>query len=478
MREPREVAKDSVEEVRKGTVYTFKLHDGVKWHDGKPLRVEDLLFSWRITKNKGVRCDDKRFQFEQITDAQRLDDRTVRFFFAKQYFLAPAVFEGLVILPAHLYDLRDPLNPDYDASASEEKQAKWVNEHPANRKWIGLGPYRVTAFTEQFVEAVRVDDYFDQARAGWIDTIRWRVFADDSAAVRALLEGELDFTHRVLADDYFGAATNGAAFTDRFYKGWYYTPRMSYVAWNSRRPQFTDARVRRALAMCFDWDDFIRGFYGGLATRVTNEAYDGGRTYDASVKPVPFDSSGASKLFAEAGWIDRDGDGVLDREGTRLEFELLLQAGSKSSSAFAQKLQESLARAGVRLRIVERDWTSLSELVRKREFDAVFKAWTMPVENDPEQVWHSRQAGPGTANTLPVVDPEVDRLIEAMQLELDGAKRGELGRALHRRLYELQPYLYGVKVPNKFAISKRIRNFRTSAIDPGYSIRDWWIVDP
>lgn len=478
LREAREVAKGDVTELRKGTVYTFTLRDGVKWHDGQPLRMEDLLFSWRLTKNAGVNCDEKRFQYDQIVDARALDERTVRFHFAKQFFLATPVFEAFVILPAHLYDLRDPTNAKFDADASDEQQAKWVNEHDANRNWIGLGPYRVTEFNEQYVEAERFDGYFDQTRAGWVDTIRWRLFAEDSAALRALIEGELDFTHRLLADDYFGPATNDQAFSDRFYKGWYYTPRMTYVAWNGTRPQFADVRVRTALAMCFDWDDYIRGFYLGLAQRVTSEVFDGSPCYDASVQPLPYDIAGARKLFAEAGWIDRDGDGVLDREGVALEFELLQQAGNKPSSVLAQKLQESLRSVGVRVRIAERDGASLSKLVAEREFDAVVRAWTMPVESDPEQVWHSRWAKPGAANYLPVVDAEVDRLIDAMQLELDARVRGKLGRELHARLYALQPYMYGVKVPNKFAISKRIRNFRTSAIDPGYAIRDWWIVDP
>jgi peptide/nickel transport system substrate-binding protein len=115
--------------------------------------------------------------------------------------------------------------------------------------------------------------------------------------------------------------------------------------------------------------------------------------------------------------------------------------------------------------------------VHKLDFDAVLRGWTMPVESDPEQIWHSRWAKPDTANAGQLADPEVDRLIDALQIELDPTKRAALGRQLHARLYELQPYMYGVKVPNKFALNKRIRNFRTSACDPGYSIRDWYFAE-
>jgi peptide/nickel transport system substrate-binding protein len=474
---PVRVKKSDVDSVQRGTVFTFKLRPNVKWHDGKPLRVEDVLFSWRIAMNPGVECGNTRFQYQQIREVERVDERSVRFFFHKQYFLAIAVFEGLVLLPAHIYDLHDPSCAKFDASASDDACAKHVNENPANRMPIGLGPYRVTQFTNQFVEAERFDGYFDPAHAGWFDAIRWRYFADASTAMRALLEGELDFTGSVVADDFFGAATASEAFTSRFYKGWFYTPRMTYVAWNLKRAQFADPRVRRALAMSFDWDELIRSFYKGLAARVTSEIYDGSPSYDAGIAPVPFDPAGATKLLAEAGWIDRDGDGLLDREGVKFEFEFMLQAGNKVGDVFAQKYQENLKALGIRLIVAPRDWGSLNDRLDKLDFDSVMKAWVGPVERDPAQIWHSREAKPGTANVGQLADADVDRLIDALQVELDASKRGAIGRELHARLYALQPYMYGVKVPNKFAIDKRIRNFRTSACDPGYSIRDWYFAE-
>ena len=474
---PVRVKKTDVESVQRGTVFTFKLRDNVKWHDGQPLRVEDVLFSWRIAQNPGVHCGDVRFQYDQIKRGERAGERSVRFFLGKQYFLAIAVFEGLVLMPAHIYDLRDPLCAQFDAQATDEACAKHVNDNPTNRKWIGLGPYRVTQFTDQFVEAERFDGYYDPAHGGWFDAIRWRFFSDDATALRALLEGELDFTPRLLAEDYFGPATTSEAFTSRFYKGWFYTPRMSYVAWNLQRPQFADARVRRALAMCFDWDELIRTFYKGLAARVTSEIFDGSPNYDRGIQPVPFDPKGAAKLLAEAGWIDRDGDGVLDRDGVKFDFELMYMAGNKVGDVTAQKFQENLKQVGIALVPAPRDWGSLIEREHKRDFDSVMKAWVMPIESDPEQIWHSRWAKPDTANSGQLADPEVDRLIDAMQIELDPTRRAALARQLHARLYELQAYMYGVKVPNKFALNKKIRNFRTSACDPGYAIRDWYFAE-
>ncbi len=474
---PREVRRDWVERVVRGAAYTFQLRDGVLWHDGQPFSADDLVFSWELTRNPAVACDSKRFQYERISAARKLGPRTLRFEFDSTYYASLAVFEALTPLPRHLYDLRDPRHPEYDAEASDEALARHVNEHRRNREWIGLGPYRVSQFTNEFLELQRFERYFDPARAGWLERIRFRPIADDRAALAALLAGEIDFTPRLLSEDYFGPATRSESFRERFYTGYFYTPIASYIGWNLRRPPFDDVRVRRALAHAFDWDELIASFYGGLARRVTAEWVDTGPDYDERLAPLPHDSVLAAKLLAQAGWIDRDGDGRLDKGGKPFEFALLVQAGNKSGEALSQRLQESLRTLGVSMSIESLDWPSLSRKVEQREFDAAALAWVMPVDSDPAQRWHSREVGIGTGNYSSFADEQVDQWIDQVQGALDRTERTRLMHAIQARVYELQPYLYGVSVAKRFAISKRIRNFRTSVLDPGYSVREWRLAE-
>ncbi|MCC7013037.1 MAG: hypothetical protein IT454_10785 [Planctomycetes bacterium] len=472
---PLRLPKRDVERVERETVFTFTLRDGVRWHDGRPLRVEDFLLTWRLSKNPRVECDEKRFEYDHVVGAEKLDERTLRYTYDRQFFGARYVFETLIPLPAHRYDLLDPLNPDFDPTADEARQAEYVNRHPCNVMWIGLGPYRVTEVTKEYIQAERFEGYFDAQHAGWLDRIRWRYFAGD-AAYRALLDGELDFSQRLSADDYF-SAQNEPRFTERFYRGYYYTPQMTFVAWNTLRPQFSDARVRTALALAFDWDEFVRTYYRGLAARVTAEWYDGGPDYDRTLAALPFDLERAARLLSEAGWYDRDGDGWVDRDGRALSFRLMVQAGNPTGAAFGQRFQESLRRVGVKLELEALDWGTLVARVREREFEAALKAWVMPVESTPEQRWHSRSVGPGTANDTSYSSAELDPLIERFNAELDPQRRGAIGREIQRRLYAVQAFMYGVKVPHKFAIDKRLRNVRFGPIDPGYRIRDWFFAD-
>lgn len=468
-----DVPKSDVARIDRGTVFTFRLRDGVRWHDGKPLRVEDFLLTWRLSKIPEVECDSKRFMYDHLVLAEAPDSRHLRFFYDRQYFGAMAVFEGLGPLPSHVYDLRDPSHPQHKPEATDAELARFVNEHPANRAWIGVGPYRITEFGNEGLEMVRTGEWWNERDSGWFERVRWRYIKDDSLAFRALAAGELDFTSRLVADDYFAAAAD-PQFQARAYTGFFYTPRASYIGWNLKRPELSDVRVRTALALACDWDAYIKGYYRGLAERVTAEWYDGGRDYDRSIPPLPFDLKRAKALLAEAGWYDRDGDGLVDKDGEPLAIELLSQSGNRSGEVFVQSYQQTLAQVGVRLDVAALEWPVLMERVHQRDFDGVFKVWIFPLESDPYQRWHSSQIGVGTANESSFSAPEVDRLCEAYVAEVDPERRGELSRELHRRLYAEQAYLYGVKVPHKFAIDARIRNVRLSAIDPGYRVRDWY----
>jgi peptide/nickel transport system substrate-binding protein len=461
-----------------GSVLTLHLRQDVRWHDGHPFDAGDVMFTWRCTKNPHVRCDAYRFLFDKLVHAEREGDYTVRFYLDAPYFnVLNGILYQFTVLPAHLYDLGDPDHPEHDPGASDEAQGRHVNEHPLNQDWIGLGPYRLAQRDDQTIEARRFDDYFDPERAGYLDTIRWRLVRGDEGALQAMLEGEIDFTARVPAEDFFGERTRSALFTERYYKGHFYTPSMTYTVWNTTRPQFADARVRRALGMSFDWDEFISSFFKGLGTRVTSEWYEGSPNYDQGIEPLPFDLSAARSLLTEAGWYDRDGDGLIDRDGQAFTFALSTINGSQSSAVYAQRLQENLEELGIAMEIVGRDYPTFAEAVGGRDFDAAHWAWYMPVVSDPEQMWHSRWIGPHTSNHGSLADPVVDGLIEALQVEQDEDERRRLFHELHARLYEHQVYMYGMAFPQKFAVSKRVRNLQNFAIEPGYSIRRWYLAE-
>ena len=475
-----EVPFDQVDRVEQGTVFTFRLREDARWHPspGFPahrLDARDVLFSWELYANPHVDCDEKRFQFQKVLAGEIVDSSTVRFFYAHQYAFAIDTIGDMTIVPSHIYDLGDPDNPDHDVAASAEQKGEHINHNSHNLKWIGLGPYRITAFDPQFIEAERWDDYFEPAKGGYLDVIRWRVISDDNAAFQALLAGEVDYFDRVKSEDYFGEATEKPTFTDTYYKGYYYLGTYGYTGWNMLKPQLSELPVRQALAHAFDFDQYKRTNYKGLANQVTGPFPFSSDAYNRAVKPFAYDLDLAEEMLAEAGWYDRDGDGVADKDGVALEIEFLMPAGNEASKTFALKYQENLERIGVRLKIRQAEWAAFLDDILNRRFDSCNLAWVPSLESDPEQLWHSKWGARDVrgSNHSALRDAEVDRLIEAGQRELDRERRMGIWQQLHARIYELQPYLFLYNVPIKFAINRNIRGVQQFAIDPGYDLRRW-----
>ncbi|QDU66655.1 ABC transporter substrate-binding protein [Engelhardtia mirabilis] len=489
-----ELPAGDVMSVELGCVLTYQLRDDALWHPAageangaaysiadQKMDAADVYFSWALYSNMGVDCDEKRFNFEKVTDCEVLGDHEVRFFYQEQYFSTiHTLGANLTILPSHIYDLSDPDCPWYDPEATEAAQAEHINENPHNQLWIGLGPYRVTDWNQSYVEAQRFDGYFDPDNGGYVDTIRWRYIGDDNSAFQALLNGELDYFERVKSTDYFGAATEKPDFVSQFYKGYKYLGSYGYTGWNTQRPYLSDKRVRQALAHAFPFDDYLITNYKNLARQITGPFPYNSAGYDHSVKPFPHDPERARELLEEAGFFDSDGNGIVDRDGRDLVIEFMMPSGNDASKSLGLVMQESFGEIGVGLEFAALEWATFLDRMKKREFDGCNLAWVPELESDPEQVWHSKWGAPEVegSNNSGVQEPELDALILAGQREVDFDKRQEIWKAIHRFLYDLQPYLFGYNVPQKFAMSKRIRGFQAFAIDPGYSIRRWYFVDP
>ena len=477
----RRIPKSEVEELVRGSVFTFHLRENVKWHDGERFDADDVIFTMDSFKNPNVDCDEKRWQFDPVIKTERLSDFAVRFHYKDQYFAALQIFsDGFCILPSHLYNLSDPMNVDYDPNATAEAQGTYVNENPHNINWVGLGPYKLTKWEKgQYLEAERFDGFWNPAPeyAGYVDVIRWRYISDDNSAFQALLNKEVDIFDRVKSEDFVGEATESDVFKESFYKSYTYVGSIGFTVWNTYKPQFEDYRVRQALAYAFDADEWTRTNYQGLALRGTFSQFRFGPAYDQSVEPIPYDVTKAEELLTDAGWYDRDGNGVVDKDGKDLVINALMPTGNKASETLLQKMQEQYAQFGVKMTIQPLEWATFIERILDRDFDAANLAWTLnDIEGDPYGSWHKDEAtfDRRTGNMAGYRDDVASDLIDRGRVELDPEKRYEIWHELHRRIYDQQPFLFGWNVPRKIAFNKDLRGVRLYKFSPGYRLRDFY----
>ena len=204
--------------------------------------------------------------------------------------------------------------------------------------------------------------------------------------------------------------------------------------------------------------------------------------YNRDVQARPVDPVQARELLDAAGWYDRDGDGVRDKDGVRLSIALSYPSGNDASKNFGQALQEVLAEElQIELTLEQLEWATFLDRIKKRDFDACNLAWVPDLESDPEQLWHSKWGAEDieSSNHSGVQDPVLDELILAGQKELDFEKRQLIWQQMHERIYdEVVPYIFMYNVPRKFAMNKKLRGVQIVAPDPGYVIRRWHYVDP
>ena len=417
--------------------YTFWLREGVRWHDGQPLTVDDILYTFERIRDPKVDAARLRNYFRDVKRIEKVGKNAVRFVYAYPYFKALEICGGAPIIPKHIFD---------DGSD--------FNTHRANRHPIGTGPYRFMGWkTGSRINLERFDGYWKEAPK--ITGIVYKIVPDQIVAFQLLKKGALDLsTIRAIQ---WVRQTEGEAFAQKFTKYRYYLPNYSYIGWNMRRPFFADRRVRQAMTMLVNRQAILDEVLFGQGEVVVSNFYRFGKNYDYSIKPYPYDPREAGRLLDQAGWIDHDGDGLRDRKGVPFKFSLLISSGSRFGRSLGLFLREDLSRMGIEMEIRQLEWAAMLKLVQEHNFDAVSMAWSTPLEEDPYQVWHSSQAEKGS-NIVAFVNPRADEIIEQARREFDPHRRAELYREFQLIVHEEQPYTFLFTNPSLVVVAKRFED--------------------
>jgi peptide/nickel transport system substrate-binding protein len=168
--------------------------------------------------------------------------------------------------------------------------------------------------------------------------------------------------------------------------------------------------------------------------------------HDPALVPIPFDLERARALLLEAGFEDRNGDGILQGpDGRDFDFELVYPQGGGDFQRIVLFLRDLYARAGIVMRPLPTEWSVMLDNIREQDFDAITLGWSSGVEVDITQMFHSSEAKPGGDNFMNYINPELDALIDAARREVDHDARMKLWHAAERVLYEDQPYTFLIR---------------------------------
>jgi peptide/nickel transport system substrate-binding protein len=432
---------------------TFHLRKGVTWHDGAPFTSADVLFTYRMYINPDVPTSYAE-DFRQVAKAEAPDDYTFQVTYDKPY--APALESWATsIHPKHLLEDED------------------ITKSPLSRAPIGTGPYRFVQWDAGEKLVLEANDNYFEGRP-FINRVVYRIIPDPSTQFLELQSGGLDYMG--LTPIQYKTQTETPAFKRNFNKYRYLSFSYTYLGYNLQKPIFQNQRVRQAISYAIDKQEIIDGVLLGLGQIATGPYKPDLWVYDPHVKRYPHDPEKARGLLREAGWIDSDGDGILDREGQPFSFTIVTNQGNDLRAKSAEIIQRRLQEVGidVKIRIVE--WaTFLKEFIFPGNFDATILGWSGGPEPDQYNIWHSSKTAPRELNFIKYRNNEVDELLEQGRRTFNQAERKKIYDRFQEILAEEQPYTFlyiGEALP---AVANRFRGIEPAPAGITYNFIKWWV---
>ncbi len=415
-------------------IIRFNLRNGVHFHDGHEFDAGDVKFTYEAImdpKNLSPRTSD----FEPIKSVRIIAPHVVEVIYKRLF--SPAINAwSMGILPEHLLN-EDAMRQEMDRRGLSEtaREAFGMRDSEFNRKPIGFGPFKFVKWqSDEMIHLTRNDDYWEGPPL--YKDYFYRIIPDALTQEVEFRTGAIDtygtLPHQVAryTDDpaYQSYSSLGLGFT--------------YIGYSNRHPILKDKRVRRALGMAVNVDEIIKYVLYGEGERITGPYPKNTQWYDATVLPLPYDPMAAEALLGEAGWR-KNADGWLEKDGQLLEFNLITNNGNLVRKAVLTIAQNNWRKIGIKCNTQLFEWAVLlKDFINPGKFDAVVLGWSMGVDPDLYQIWHSSESGPNQLNFVGYNNPVADDLIVRIRREYDVATQRELTHRLHAVIADDQPYSF------------------------------------
>jgi microcin C transport system substrate-binding protein len=448
---------------------TYRLRKEARWHDGKPVTPEDVIFSFATLKKLSP-------YYRHVVKAERNGDRDIKFSFdSPGNRELPTIVGELTVLPQHWWEGVDGEGRKRDVSAT-------TLEKP-----LGSSPYRIKEFVAgRSIVMERVKDYWGanlpvQIGQNNFDELRFEFFRDNTVALEAFKADQADWIVENSAKQWATAYDFPAVAEKRVVKEEFPvndSGRMQAFALNLRREQFRDARLRRAFNYAFDFEEMNKQLFYGQYKRIDSYFYGTelassglpqgqelqiletvrdkvpaevftqpyANPVGGNAEAVRANLREAMKLLKDAGYEIRDHK-LVDAAGKPVTVEILVQ--DPSSERISLFYKPSLERIGVTTSVRVVDDSQYESRLRAFDFDVIIDQWgeSLSPGNEQREFWGSQAADvPGARNALGIKNPAIDALIDKVIFAKDRAELVAATRALDRVLlwnfYVVPQYTY------------------------------------
>lgn len=433
-----------------GLSITFKLREGVKWHDGKPFTSADVAWSamnvWKPAQNIG------RIVLANLEAVDTPDDHTAVFRFSKPtplQLIQNALPVVTSVLPKHLYEGKD------------------LKDNPANVNLVGTGPFRFAEYKPgQYYRLERNADYWGEGPQ--LDEIIFRVLPDRGAAASALEAGEVQlaaFSAVPLADlDRVGKVPGLKVVT----KGYEALTYQLIVEINHRRAELANPKVRQAIAHAIDRDFVVDTIFLGYATPATGPVPKNAPEFHTADVPVyAHDVAKANALLDEAGY-------ARGKDGVRFKLDLLPAPYFNETRQFGDYLRQALAEVGIDARVVNNDSAAHQKAVyTDHAFDLAIAPTVFrgdPAISTTILARSGVPAGVPFSNQGGYTNPAMDALIDKAAVTIDSAARTALYHDFQKLVATDLPFINVADWGFTSVVSDRLENVATN---PRWVVSNW-----
>ena len=436
-----------------GLTIIFHLRDNVFWHDGYPLTAADVEFTYMKLIDPAVKTPYSG-DFERVASLEIIDDYTVKVRY-KEPFSPGLASWGMAVMPRHVLK-------------NEDLNKTGFSRHP-----VGCGPYVFKSWkTQEKIELTANKNYFEGSP--YISRYIYRIIPDESTLFLELSTQNVDLTG--LTPLQYLRQTDSTFFKQAYRKFRIPSFGFTYLGYNLSDARFKDVRVRKALNLAVDKNEIIEVVLLGLGRVCSGPFVPESWAYNKEVAVDGYNPSQARELLRQAGWIDANNDGILEKEGIEFSFTIITNQGNEQRLKACQIIQNRLSEIGIKVKIKVLEWSVfLSEYIDKRRFEAVLLGWSLARDPDCFDLFHSSKTKEGEFNFVGYKNAEVDRLLEEGRRTFDQEKRKQIYHQIHKIIYDEQPYMF-LYVPDSLSIlHRRFRGVEPAPIGIGYNFIKWWV---
>lgn len=453
-----------------GLTYTMKIKNNVKWSDGSPVTVDDIIFTYKAYMDPKA-GNPGASGFESVKEIKKIDETTYSITLKD----VDASFRyNLAIAPVPAKVFKDVKPEDYKAVA--------YGKDP--KVTLTSGPYTWKEWKEKQYNVLERDPKYWGKKAN-IQTITIKQYADQNTEIQALAAGEIDFVSAVPIPSL--PAVEGKPGLKTFEGlGQSY----DYLMFNFQdksfpggKSPFAGAKTRMAIGHAINKKEMVQSVTAGHGALQNGPFLATSWANDSSVsKGYEFDVAKAKALLAEDGWKP-GADGILAKDGQKFEFEIITNSGNKRRESYMAIIQQNLKDVGINVTLKPVDFQAIGDIQKKGEFQAILLGWSLNSPDPDKQGLFSQAALPPNGQNYGFYNnPALDKLwIDGLRTT-DQAKRKAVYKDVLAQMQANPPYIF-ISALNTLGAYKGDKVHWADADKPETSVptgyyfhmADWWV---